>query len=226
MCRTYLKIGLTSGLLLLASAAGTNGQLLLSKDTVYSIDVLDAPDTVSMRNLGTDTLTIDSIFVERDSAQMPDCVISVDLWPLRADLYYDDYTLTPRWPPYHVAYYYNLVTIPPGQSVEWNHWYLAAYVPRLTKAQANWGYTGDTLGALLTFYAGPYRDSLVVMGRGACEGCVGVRRHWKPVTAAPVAHRRGPLVDLRGKRVSQGAGLRPKGVYVDRAAGRACLLVE
>lgn len=217
----FYRLALVVGALLCVLAGDTKAQLSFSRDTVHSIDVINAFDTVLLANLGSDTLTIDSIFIERDSVQMYHCAISVSLLPLRPELYYAHYTFSPLWPPYH--YNYNLVTVPPHHQILWHEWYLKAYQPLPDGGHV---YTGETLGALLIFHAGPYIDSLVVMGLGACESCVGVRERFRPGVAVSPRSAGGPLVDLTGKRVDLAASRRPKGVYVREAGGRACVVFE
>ena len=209
--------------LLCAGFGSALAQLVVTKDTVFSVDVFHAPDTVGVANSGSDTLTIDSITIVRDTTQMPHCGITVDLFPVNSQLYCEHYYLNPREP---YVWDCRAVVLPPAYTVHLYDWLLRAFEPVLVKSQRALDYTGDTLGAILTFHAGPYRDSLVVMGLG-----MEPTRTRGPGAAGPVASvaRRTSgvlLFDTRGRRVQVGDPSLCTGVYLADGARRVRVMLR
>lgn len=197
-------------------------QIALSKDTVRSVDVCGYDDTVSMLNASGDTLTIDSITVVRDIVQMRDCEVGVDLRPVNPALYCVHYAFSPSQSYLRSC---RRIVLPPAYTVDWIGWLLWAYTPVLIEPAGM--YTGDTLGALLTFHAGPYQDSVVLMGLGQVPKTA-TRWAARPETAVGAA--RGPgdevVLDLRGKRLTCSRASMPSAVYVAGNAASRRLVVR
>jgi len=147
-----------------------------------------------LTNAGVDTLTIDSIVVDRDPGLFPDCLVMFTTRPANPELYDESYSFDA------LRVYPNgraRIRLPGSRSVEFYGWVLTAAVS-MGKARHDASATADSVfGVTLVFHGGVDTDTLVLMGLAATSGCPASRTRVPPGTM--VAQPSGRLLDLRGR---------------------------